>query len=355
VSVVIRNQRLVHSANKNFSEYGPNEILIKVVTAGSNPKDWKHPMPAYFNVKVNQGDDVSGVVDAVGSSVRNFRPGDRVAGFHVMDTPRGTYAEYTVCPEQTVFHIPDSMSFEEAATIPLAVFTASVGLYRNLKLPLPFDRSDEKARAEKKSLIINGASSAVGAFALKLARLNPSISPIIATAGSAKDFVKELGGADAIVDYRSPTIVQDLETALGGPGSKAAFAFDAANSESSVDYLTTVLAPDGRYTCTQGVAGGIYGPSTQKPTLEKWGGYWEQIWVGSVHDDKPAGGILFGGVISRLVETLIFEGVFQGHPYEIVEGGLNGVEAALIKLRDRKGGNTKFITRIAETKAIGGV
>jgi len=52
--------------------------------------------------------------------VKNFRKGDRVAGFHEMDTPRGTYAEYTVCPTHTVFHIPSSMSFEEAATIPLA-------------------------------------------------------------------------------------------------------------------------------------------------------------------------------------------------------------------------------------------
>jgi NADPH2:quinone reductase len=311
-------------------------------------------MPAYFNVKVNQGDDVAGVVSAVGSSVRNFRPGDRVAGFHVMDTPRGTYAEYTVCPEQTVFHIPDSLSFEDAATIPLAMFTASVGLYRNLKLPFPFERSDEKSRPEKKALVINGASSAVGAFALKLARLNPSISPIIATAGSAKDYVKELGGADAIVDYRSPTIIQDLETALGGPGSKVGFVFDAANSEASVNYLTAILSPNGRYTCTQGVAGGIYGPSTQKPTLEKWGGYWEQIWVGSIHDDTTAGGIFFGGVMSRTIETLIFEGKFTGHPYEIVEGGLNGVEAALIKLRDRKAGNTKFVTRIADTKGIAG-
>lgn len=40
--------------------------------AGSNPKDWKHPMPAYFNVKLNQGDDVGGIVEAVGSAVSLF-------------------------------------------------------------------------------------------------------------------------------------------------------------------------------------------------------------------------------------------------------------------------------------------
>lgn len=101
-----------------------------------------------------------------------------------MDTPRGTYAEYTVCPSHTVFHIPPSMSYEESATIPLAMYTAAVGLYRNLKLPMPFERADEKSKAETMPLVINGAGSSVGAFALKVAKLNPSISPIIVTAGA---------------------------------------------------------------------------------------------------------------------------------------------------------------------------
>jgi NADPH:quinone reductase len=108
---------VAHSSNR---EYEANEILIKVVVAGSNPKDWKHPMPNYFNSKINQGDDCSGTVAAFGKNVTGFNVGDRVAGFHQMKTRRGTYAEYSVCPSHTVFHIPEKMSFEEAATIPLA-------------------------------------------------------------------------------------------------------------------------------------------------------------------------------------------------------------------------------------------
>jgi NADPH:quinone reductase-like Zn-dependent oxidoreductase len=328
----------------NIPEYGPDEVLIKVVVAGSNPKDWKHPHPDYFNVKLNQGDDVGGIVEAVGSNVKNFRKGDRVAGMHVMDTPRGTYAEYTVCPQQSVFHIPESTSYEEAATIPLALYTAAVGLYRNLQLPLPTERSDEKVGVTKTPLIINGASSAVGTFALKLAKLSPSIGPIIVTAGSGADFVKSLGGTDAILDYKSPRIVADLKEALGG--NKAYHVFDASNSLQSVTYLTSVLEPTGRYTCTTGLKG------EQSQILEKWGGWFEQIWVGSIHEDKLAGSKWFGSVISRLAEIFLAEGQLKGHPYEIVEGGLNGVEAALIKLRDRKSGNEKFVTRIADTKGV---
>lgn len=69
--------------------------------------------------------------------MKTFKVGERVAGFHEMDTSNGTYAEYAICPEQTVFRIPDHMSDEEAATIPLTIFTAAVGLYRNLGIPAP--------------------------------------------------------------------------------------------------------------------------------------------------------------------------------------------------------------------------
>ncbi|KAF2403013.1 putative quinone oxidoreductase [Trichodelitschia bisporula] len=327
-------------------EYGPNEILIKVVVAGSNPKDWKHPMPNYFNIKVNQGDDAAGIVEAVGSEVTNFRPGDRVAGFHVMDTPRGTYAEYTVCPEQTVFHIPESLSFEEAATIPLAAYTAAVGLYRNLQLPLPFERADEKSGVAKTPLIINGASSAVGSFALQFALMNPSIGPIVVTAGKSAEHAKQLG-ADIIVDYRSPTISDDFSAALGG--KKVHHVFDASNTLQSVKYLTPWLDPAGRYTCTTGLKKPEGDESVE---LKKWGGWFEQIWVGSVHDDNPAGGKLFGGVVSRILEVALKQGTFKPQPYEVIEGGLAGVLDALKRLRDRKGGNEKFVYRIAETPGL---
>jgi NADPH:quinone reductase len=324
-------------------EYGQGEVLIKVSVAGSNPKDWKHPMPNYFNVHVNQGDDCAGIVEAVGSKVRNFKPGDRVAGFHQMDTPRGTYADYTVCPEHTVFHIPDSMGDEEAATIPLAAYTAAVGLWRNLKLPTPFDRVDEQAKIEKTPLIINGASGAVGTFALKLAGMNKSIAPIIGIAGSNAAFAQE-NGADIILDYRSPSIKDDITNALGG--KKIHHAFDATNSTASTKYLLPNLSPEGRYTCTTGIS------PEQRSVLDQWGGWAEQIWVGSIHDDKPAGGVLFGAVMTKILEVMVNEGKLKGHPYEVVKGGLHGVLDALIKLRAGKNGNKKYVTRIADTGEV---
>ena len=252
------------------------------------------------------------------------------------------------------------MSDEEAATFPLAIYTAAVGLYRNLEIPAPWDRSDDNApQPGKSALIVNAASGAVGAFAIKLAKLNPSISPIIATAGASSDFVKSLG-VDAVVDYRSETAAEDIKKAAGGVPIR--YALDASNNDNSVKYITSVLAKDGRYTSTTPVKANPVtgGDGKQEKMLQEAGAWYEQIWVGDVHGtgnggspDGKAGGVEFGGVISRIIEDAIFAGKIKGHPYEVVKDGLDGVYDALVELKERKrGGNAKFVTRIADTPSV---
>jgi NADPH2:quinone reductase len=74
---------------------GPEQVVIRVVVSGSNPKDWKIPelVPDY---NANSGDDIAGIVHAVGDKVWEFKAGDRVACFHEMMTPGGSFAEYAV-------------------------------------------------------------------------------------------------------------------------------------------------------------------------------------------------------------------------------------------------------------------
>ena len=88
----------------------PDQVVTKVVVSGSNPKDWKRP--EYTGKSLNQGDDIAGVVHTVGSNVVEFKPGDRVAAFHQMMSPGGSYAEYAVSWAHTTFHIPKKTSFE---------------------------------------------------------------------------------------------------------------------------------------------------------------------------------------------------------------------------------------------------
>lgn len=88
----------------------PDQVVTKVVVSGSNPKDWKRP--EWGSEGINQGDDIAGVVHTVGSNVVEFKPGDRVAAFHQMMAPHGSYAEYAVSWDHATFHIPKKTTFE---------------------------------------------------------------------------------------------------------------------------------------------------------------------------------------------------------------------------------------------------
>lgn len=88
-----------------------DEVLIKVVFCGSNPKDWKYPF--YSKKSANSGDDIAGYVEKVGKDVYEFQKGQKVAAFHVMYGPAGSFAEYSIAPAHTTFHLPESVSLAE--------------------------------------------------------------------------------------------------------------------------------------------------------------------------------------------------------------------------------------------------
>jgi len=115
---------------------------------------------------------MAGIVHSVGKDVYEFSPGDRVAAFHRPGTSNGTFAEYSVAPDWTTFHLPHNISFEEGTTVPTAALTAAVALYVDMRLPAPYDLGKSREEKKKIPILIYGVSSAVGAFAAKLARLS---------------------------------------------------------------------------------------------------------------------------------------------------------------------------------------
>lgn len=207
---------------------GPHEILIKVVAAGSNVKDWWHL--TLKNYSFNSGDDIAGTVHDMGSSVYGFKVGDRVAAFHPMGTSGGAYAEYAVAPVHTTFHIPDNVSFEEASTVPLVSTTAAITLFRRHAFPPPW--SHVPLSSPPNPLIVYGASSALGLFTVKLARL-ANIHPIVAIGGASHLHLLPLldkSRGDAFIDYCDgvESMMQQVRDALGP--LKARHALDAISS-----------------------------------------------------------------------------------------------------------------------------
>jgi len=331
----------------------PNHLIIKVIVAGSNPKDWgiAERVPG-----INQGDDIAGYVHAVGPSVKNFKAGDRVASFHEMLTPHGAFAEYAVGPEATTFHIPDNVPFEEAATIPLAGMTAALGMYQRLGLPLPWLPAQERL-----PLVVYGAASAVGAFALKLAILS-NIHPIICVAGRGIPYVESLidrSKGDTIIDYRkgNDEVVKGIKQALES-GEKLNYAFDAVTDKGSYQNLMKVMDME------KGKMAIVLARKKYEDVPESFAKFFTQ--VGKVHGDRYPGGkgekklagLLgdqdFGAVMYKFFERGLAGGWFKGHPFEVVPGGLGGLETGLTNLKGGKVSASKYVFRIQETKGLSG-
>ncbi|KAI9034785.1 chaperonin 10-like protein [Aspergillus affinis] len=84
------------------------QVLIHVVVSGTNPKDW-NPWWPIDGTPTNQGDDIAGYIEAVGEGVMGFHKGDKVAAFHQVMTPHGSYAEYAIAPEYTTYAFVETL------------------------------------------------------------------------------------------------------------------------------------------------------------------------------------------------------------------------------------------------------
>ncbi|KAF3906792.1 Zeta-crystallin [Arthrobotrys entomopaga] len=336
---------------------GPHEVLIKVAVAGSNPKDWK--MPLWSNKSSNTGDDLAGVVEEVGEGVYEVQKGDRVMAYRWYLNPAGSYAEYALAFDFMTVKIPEKVSFEEVATIPLAYMTAVIGLYNKLRLPFPWAPPTKPT-----PLVVYGAATAVGAFTIKLARLS-NIHPIIGVVGRGKDFAEKLidrSKGDELVDYRNgnEALVNGILAALKKNGfEKADYVFDTVSEHGSVVNSLAVLSEKGLIT---GVLPLNLDPKAKDldPKSIPWkmtsvGYAFETEWDDGTEEKKlglppSTAGRELSYVFMRWAVRGLNEGWFTGHPYEVVKGGLRGVEDGLRRLKEGKTSAVKFVARIAETE-----
>jgi NADPH:quinone reductase-like Zn-dependent oxidoreductase len=183
-------------------------MLVKTAAVALNPADWTdidHD-GGYQGCVV--GLDYAGTVVAVatGSERRQtFNKGDRVCGSaHGCNSAHredGAFAEYIIVKADLQMHMPDNMSFEEAATLGSGIYSVGQGLYQNLGLPLP--TLDGKVEDKGKWILIYGGSSATGALAIQFAKVS---GYKVVTTCSPRNFELVRGlGADVVLDYVSCT------------------------------------------------------------------------------------------------------------------------------------------------------
>jgi NADPH:quinone reductase-like Zn-dependent oxidoreductase len=171
---------------------GDDQILVRIHATSVNPAEW-YAMTGLAIARIGSGlfkpkdtrlgTDYAGVVEAVGSGVTEFRPGDEVFGGR-----SGAFAEYVAArADRAVVHKPANVTFEQAAAVPIAALTALQGL------------RDHGQIKPGQQVLINGASGGIGTFAVQIAK---SFGAEVTGVCSPKnvDLVRSLG-ADHVVDY----------------------------------------------------------------------------------------------------------------------------------------------------------
>ena len=230
-----------------------DEVLVRVHAASVNAYDWHLLTADMFLVRLMGGGlrrpkvaipgvDIAGRIEAAGSKVKQFRPGDEVFG-DISACGNGGFAEYVSVPENALALKPATLSFEEAAAVPMAAVTALQGL-----------RDQGKIQAGQK-VLINGASGGVGTFAVQIAKaFGAEVTAVCSTRNL--DLARTLG-ADRVIDYTKEDFTRNGQT------------YDlilAANGYHPLSAYKRALTPQGIYV----MAGGKPGQIFQAMLLGSW-------------------------------------------------------------------------------------
>lgn len=190
-----------------------DEVLVKVVASSVNAADYRSMKMGIIPKRKIFGADIAGRVELVGKNIKNFQPGDEVVG-DLSNFGFGGFAEYAVVPEKALVKKPSSLSFVDAAALPLASVTAFQALQKL--------RNIEKGQ----KVLVVGSSGGVGTFAIQLAKyFEAEVTAVCST--NNVDQSKSLG-ADIIIDYTKDDFTKsniryDLILAINGNYSLFAY------------------------------------------------------------------------------------------------------------------------------------
>lgn len=241
---------------------GNDEVLLKVHAAGVNMYDWRHLKPDPFLVRLMGGGllrpkhrilgaDMAGKVEAIGSSVTQFQPGDEVFG----EAGYGGFAEYVCVPENRLALKPADLTFDEAAAVPMAALTALQGL------------RDQGKIQPGQSVLINGASGGVGTFAVQIAKtFGAEVTAVCSTRNLAA--ARSLG-ANHVIDYTQEDFTKN--------GQRYDLIL-AANGFHTLSAYERALTPRGIYIASGGSMAQIFqalliGPWISRVGDKKVGGF----------------------------------------------------------------------------------
>jgi NADPH:quinone reductase-like Zn-dependent oxidoreductase len=315
---------------------GAGQLLVKIQSAALNPVDYKIKDVGFIltDYPAVLGTDIAGIVEELGEGVNNFRKGDRVLSQGRFTNDCAAFQQYTLTDARFTAKIPPSISFDSAATVPVGLDTALVGLYGNdfgAGITPPWTQGISES---KSPIVIFGGSSSVGLYTIQLARLS-GFYPIITAASpnneelvrnyGATHFVdRNLSGKQLKVAIRKVTDnpIRVVYDAISLPETQSvAWELLADNGTLILTLPASVKEDEGRGRKAVHTFGNPRAPQNQELCSRSW----------------------------AAVEQWLSEGTIQPNKYEVLPNGLEGVIGGLERLKLGQVSGTKLVAHPQET------
>ncbi|RXW20635.1 hypothetical protein EST38_g5242 [Candolleomyces aberdarensis] len=322
---------------------GNDEVLVEIRSAALNPADWKFQKEPSFlkDYPIVLGVDIAGDVVELGEGVTQFAIGDRVLfeGIYGANRHNG-FQQYAIAGAQTLAKIPSGISYDEAASIPLAFTTAYVGLYNASPHGAGFDAAVNPGARGKYAdtpIVIIGGSSSVGQFTIQLAKLS-GFNPIITTSSLAHEqFLKSLG-ATHVLDRFTPLTRETIQSLIGSD-KPIKIVYDAISTEETQTTGFDLLSPGGQLVVTLPAQTSIAERAATEGKAVSWTIAAKNLPFNVKLMEE------FWPHATRLLES----GDIKPNRVEVLPNGLNGIVDGLKRMEEDKVSGVKLIVRPQET------
>ncbi|KAI5456505.1 putative zinc-binding oxidoreductase ToxD [Mariannaea sp. PMI_226] len=322
-------------------------LLIKTVAVAVNPTDWT-TLDAIGDNNTIVGCDFAGIIEEVGPAVtKRFQKGDRVAGCshgaNDANPESGAFARFIIAIGDLVLHVPDEVSWEEAATVGVAIITVGMGLYQIMGVKLPDGAIITSDQNGGDPILIYGGSTATGTIAIQFAKLS---GRKVLTTCSPKHFaLAKDRGADIVYDYHTPYSASEIRNETKDQLTQV---YDTVSLESTAAYCSDAISSSG------GLYVNLLGAKSSRSDVHSidYLGYNASgeiyIFEGKRFPARLED-FLFARDFVAVAERLWAEGKWKAHPVRVGSGGLIGVLDGMKQMKDGKVSGEKLVYLVDET------
>lgn len=221
-----------------------DQVVIKVEYSTLGPFDLTNLDRQFFVFEYPYifGIAAAGTVTKVGPNATDLKVGDRVASLTLPGGSKGLQP-YTVQSQSVVAKIPNSLSFEEAVTLPDNFVTAYYTLFNQLGLPTPSEWPAKSNPDAGHPILIYGAGSSSGQYTIQVLKFAGYTNVIAAASKHHEDYLKSLGAAH-VIDYRSTSFIEDIKKAAGARGIE--HVMDCISLPNTFALIKEIIAPGGK-------------------------------------------------------------------------------------------------------------